>query len=289
MTAVDRRQPDVPIQNQPANTTRAMTASRHRIAVAVPAAPSRGVATRLAAAWVFLAWVLVLAVQPASAQATGAGEMDVSPTILYAHTLENQPAVGALPLVYPLLSDRGTVELKPKENTLVVRDLEANTRRIAKVLSDYDHPRRPVMVEVQLVRATVEPFSPAQVSEEVPKRLLARLQDLLPYHSYQLLAGTRLHSLEGEQVSYRLNTRYSVEFRIGTLLEDRRVRLHGFQLRGQDGSEKALIHTNLNLHLNQTLYLGLATSEASQEALMVVITAAADQDPKSSVRRGGGN
>ncbi|MCB1058490.1 MAG: hypothetical protein KDD11_23550, partial [Acidobacteria bacterium] len=172
-----------------------MSAPRHRTAGAATAAPGRGVAHRLALAAALICLALVVgSAGPAAAQATAAGEMDTTPVILYAHTLENQPAVEALPLVYPLLSDRGTVELKPKENTLVVRDIEANTRRIAQVLSDYDHPRRPVVVEVQLVRATAEPFSPTQVSEEVPKRLLARLETLLPYHSYQLLAGTRLDS-----------------------------------------------------------------------------------------------
>lgn len=230
-------------------------------------------------------WLLVLlaVASGAAAQGTAAGEMDVSPLTLYAHTLENQPAIEALPMVYPLLSDRGAVELKPKENTLVVRDLETNVRRIARVLEEYDHPRRPVAIEIQLVKATAEVFSPTRLSR-LPEPLLKRLQDLLPYHSYQLLAGTRLHSREGEQVRYRLGSRYRVEFRIGTLLDDRRVRLYGFQLTGDAARGKALIHTNLNLRLDQTLYLGLATSESSEEALMVVVTARAAPEARAEPR-----
>ncbi|MDY7091749.1 MAG: hypothetical protein SX243_02120 [Acidobacteriota bacterium] len=215
---------------------------------------------------------------PAMAQGTAAGEMDTSPLTLYAHKLENQSAMEAMPLVYPLLSDRGTVELKPKENTLVVRDQSTNVRRIVSVLEAYDHPRRPVAVEIQLVRATAEVFSPTQLSR-LPDPLLERLQDLLPYHSYELLAGTRLNSREGESVRYRLSSRYGVEFRIGTMMEGKRLRLHGFQLSGREKSQRALIHTNLNLHLNQTLYLGLAASESSGEALMVVITARRGEEP----------
>jgi hypothetical protein len=228
---------------------------------------------------VLLAFLVLAAgmAAPAVAQGTAAGEMDTSPLSLYAYKLENQSAMEAMPLVYPLLSDRGTVELKPKENTLVVRDQATNVRRIVGVLESYDHPRRPVAVEIQLVRATAEVFSPTQLSR-LPDPLLERLQDLLPYHSYELLAGTRLNSREGEAVRYRLSSRYGVEFRIGTMMEGKRLRLHGFQLSGHEKSQRALIHTNLNLHLNQTLYLGLAASESSGEALMVVITAKAGEE-----------
>ena len=209
------------------------------------------------------------------AQEEASGEQQ---TVLHAYKLENQPATEAVSLVYPLLSSQGTVELKPQENTLVIRDNLAAISRISPVLSRFDHPRRLIELEIQIVRATADKFSPPPKSQ-LSKELQERLQDLLPYHSYALMAETRLRSREGEQVSYRLGQRFDIQFRLGTLLERRRIRLHDFQVQrirtDGDGveSQKSLIHTNLFLFLDQTFSLGLASSEASREALMVVLTA----------------
>lgn len=202
---------------------------------------------------------------------------------LHAHIFENQPAVEALSLVYPLLSDVGTVELKPKENTLVVRDTLAALNRIVPVLSRFDHPQRQVRLEVRIVSARAETFSPPGRSR-LPKEHVDRLKDMLPYHSYEQLAGTMLEAREGEHVNYQLGNRFSLDFRLGTLIEGARVRLHDFQVfRGNSrGSQdlQRLIVTTLFLHLNQPVYLGLAPSENSKEALMVVVTAQVSEPEK---------
>ena len=211
---------------------------------------------------------------------------------LHAYSFENQPAVEALSLVYPLLSDLGTVELQPKENTLVIRDTLATINRIIPVLSRFDHPQRDVQLEVRIVSARAETFSPP-VQSRLPKEHVDRLKDMLPYHSYEQLAGTNLEAREGERVNYRLGDRFSLDFRLGTLVERARVRLHDFQVfRGSEGGEqerKRLIVTTLFLHLNQPVYLGLAPSEDSKEALMVVVTAklpARKAEPEKEARRG---
>lgn len=210
---------------------------------------------------------------PATSPAAPAGER---PTVLHAYKLENQPATEALALVYPLLSPIGTVELKPRENTLVIRDVPAAVERIVPVLNRFDHPKRAIDLEIQMVRATAEQFSPPP-RNQLPAALQRRLEKLLPYHSYELLASTRLSSKEGDRVSYRLGQRFDVRFRLGTVLEGRRIRLHDFEVdRAADAegaAKKTLIHTNLFLFLDQTFSLGLAPSESSREALMVVITA----------------
>ena len=230
---------------------------------------------RCAAYGVLLVVLVAAGGSLALAQETASGETQ---TVLHAYKLENQPATEAVSLVYPLLSSKGTVELKPQENTLVIRDNLAAINRILPVLSRFDHPRRLIDLEIQIVRATADKFSPPPKSQ-LSKQLQERLQQLLPYHNYALIAETRLKSREGEQVSYRLGQRFDIQFRLGTLLEQRRIRLHDFQVermqvdaRGAE-TKKSLIHTNLFLFLDQTFSLGLASSEGSPEALMVVLTA----------------
>ncbi len=239
------------------------------------------VANKLAA-WSAALALATLAAPWALAQAAPRTGPTALAQTLHAYRLEHQPAVEALPLVYPLLSEQGTVEVKPGENTLVIRDHQAAIDKVLLVLRRFDHPQRPVLIEIQVVRATAETFSPPPASQ-LPAALEAQLRELLPYHSYEMLAGTRLASREGEQVAYQLGERFGVYFRVGTLLEGERLRLNGFQVRRTEkagaavGKNESLINTNLFLHLEQTLYLGLASDEASKEALMVVVTARLDQ------------
>lgn len=198
---------------------------------------------------------------------------------LHAYTLKNQPVGEALQLVYPLLSERGSVEVRPEANTLVIRDSIAALSRIIPLLSQFDHPPRPVRVELYIVRATGQKFSPAP-PPRLPESLLRRLRELLPYQRYEVLAQTDLAPREGERVSYRLGDSFQVDFRVGTLVEAEggaRLKLHGFRVTEGKATAAArqLLHTNLNLRLGQTLALGLAASEASEHAMMVVLSCTA--------------
>lgn len=198
---------------------------------------------------------------------------------LQAYTLAYQSAEGAVQLVLPLLSEAGTVELRPGSNTLVVRDVSERLVEVRRVVSDYDHPSSPLRFEIQIVRAGAE--EPAsEGGQALAPALATRLKELLRYDSYRLLAGTDLAVREGEQVSYRFGDEFGVGFRLGTLLADGRVKLHGFRIlrdlgddAAQDGfGERQLIHTNLNLWLGKPMILGLAKAESSDKALMVVLT-----------------
>ena len=87
-------------------------------------------------------------------------------------------------------------------------------------------------------------------------------------------AQAQLASLEGQAVTYVLAEEYEVSFRLGDLFADQRVKLSNFRIvrRSDRHSATPLIETNLNLRLDQPTSLGLARSESSPEALMVVLT-----------------
>lgn len=197
---------------------------------------------------------------------------------LQAYTMVHQPAEEAVRLLIPLLSEQGAVELQPGSNTVVVRDLPDRVGRVLQVLRDFDHPSSPVRMEIQIVRAEVGDASLGN-EELLSPELVSRLKELLRYDNYRLLAGTHLAVNEGEQVSYRFGDEFGVGFRLGTLLENGRVKLHGFRILrdlaasgAADGfGERQLIHTNLNLWLGKPMILGLAKAESSDKALMVVL------------------
>jgi len=213
---------------------------------------------------------------PAAAQ--GAREGLASPRddepILHAFTFKHQRASDAVALVHPLLSPRGTVELQPGDNTLVIRDNAAALAKILPLLRAFDHASRPIRLEVMIVRASRAVVSPAVTHSDLPEELTRRLHDLLGYDTFDLEAQVQLKTLEGEAVTYELGEEYRLGFRLGTVLPSRRIRLTDFEVTRRSGKKagRQLIHTNLNLWMDQTMSLGLARSEESREALMVVLT-----------------
>src|ERR1700688_4063639 len=73
--------------------------------------------------------------------------------VLHAYALRYQQAIEAIPLIQPLLTGRGTLELQPGGNTLVIRDTGSALARIVPVLRGFDHRAQPLKVEILIVRA----------------------------------------------------------------------------------------------------------------------------------------
>ncbi|HEV7667663.1 MAG TPA: hypothetical protein VGS22_04000 [Thermoanaerobaculia bacterium] len=213
----------------------------------------------------------------------------VAALTLHAYTFVHQPASEAMPLVHPMLSERGTVELQPADNTIAIRDTRAVIARIMPLLREFDHPIRALSVEVMIVKASRAVMSPPVSHSDLPPDLTRRLRSLLPYEIYDLAARAELSTAEGETVAYDLGQDFQVSFRVGTVHSDKNVRLAEFLVRrsgrggagsGASSRPKPLIFTNLNLALDQNISLALAKSEESREALMIVLTVrAADREP----------
>jgi len=245
----------------------------------VPATPVSHARRSLASFFLVLAVASALSAQPGPAP---------TEIVLRAYTFKYQRASEALSLVYPLLSPRGTVEFQPQGNTLVIRDTQATIKRIMPVLRGFDHPARPLRLEVVVVRASRSPVSPPVRHSDLPEPLTKRLRDLLAYDVFEMQAQAQLSGVEGQWVVYELGPEFRVSFRFGTLLEEQPVKLSTFRIsrRAEGRTEATLLQTNLNLRLDQTTSLGLAKSESSREALMLVLTLReGDGTPVASGRR----
>lgn len=231
----------------------------HRQAPLVAAAAGR----RLAALLVALATLLPAV--PGSAQQGAGGE----PLALHAYTMRHRQVEDAELLVRRLLSAAGDVTVQADRNTLLVRDTAASLARIAPALRDFDRPLRPLDLEMMVVRAMRTTISPPPPST-VPRELAERLRKLLSYDVYQLVARADLPTRENENVTYEVGAGYSVRFQVGEVAEGGQVKLRDFRL-FRRGEREPVIRTHLNLFLGKTYTLGLAKSEESPTALMVVI------------------
>lgn len=218
-------------------------------------------------------WLAALLVVAGAATA-GAQEASPSPLlILRLVPLQHRPAGDAVSLVEGMLSPAGSVELQPRGNALVLRDTADRVRRIVARLREYDRAPRRVRLEIQIVRADTAPDDGTAGRQELPEDLVRRLRELLRFESFLLLAEAGLEMMEGERVAYQFGGDYRVEFELGALGDHGQLRLRDFIVgRGPSGDVRTLIHTHLNLALERPMVLGLAQTEASEHALMVVLT-----------------
>jgi hypothetical protein len=203
---------------------------------------------------------------------------------VYAYTLQYQSINEALAVVRPLLSARGTVEIQPGGNTIVLRDVAAALDVIVPQLRAFDHEPRTVRLQVQVVQAfqgqtAGNPAAVVATQGRLSPALLKRLRELLRYEAYVLQADVRLDVREGEEALYELGSLYTVGFRVGGVVADRRVKLNNFRITRRpitgafEKPEQQLLATTVNLWLDQTLILGLARDESAADALMLVVSA----------------
>lgn len=205
-----------------------------------------------------------------AAQAQSGSEM-----IMYAYALKHRRATEAIALVSPLLSPRGTVELQPATNTVVIRDTVASVNRIVSMLSRYDLPARPLTLELYIVRASRSAVSPPVARSNLPEEITRELRQLLPYDNYDVQARAQLTSLEGQAVTYVVGGEYEVGFRVGRVQGGQWIQLSDFRIsqRTEQKADQLLVRgKSLNLPLGKTTFVGLASDESSATALMVALT-----------------
>lgn len=212
-----------------------------------------------------------------------AAPADQEPILVHVFTFEHQSADDALGEIRSLFSDRGSVELKQGGDTVVLRDREDELEKILRTLRDFDHPRRALRLQFQLLSARRVPFSPPQLSSGVSPQLVTRLRQVLRYDTYESMATTSFVSSEGEQVAYDFGNNLGMDFRVGTVLQGTRIGLKDFRILRHDGIGIAggglpVLHVNLVLRLGQTLAMVLTRDEAAASALVVAITCDPAQD-----------
>jgi hypothetical protein len=192
---------------------------------------------------------------------------------LHAYAFKYRQASEAVRLVYPLLSQGGTVELQPATNTLVIRDTNAALNRILPVLHTFDHPLRPVIMDLYIVRASRSQVSPPVARSNLPDTITRKLRALFTYDSFEVQAQAQLSSVEGQSVTYAVADDYRVTFRNGALSADQQLSLGDVHILRRT-SRRAMVplayYPTVSLRLDQPTTLGLAKSEASPEALLFV-------------------
>lgn len=242
---------------------------------------------RLAA---LVSWLLVIVVLPAASSDPLRAQISPAPQVetltLKAYRMVHQPAREALPLIEPLLSSEGSLQLQMGNNTLVIRDHPSVIRRIEPLLREFDHPPQELPLEIHLLEAQLaEPDSdPKENTKGLPPGLVASLGVMARVNRYRVVAAIDLEPKEGESVSYEMGSSYQVRFTVGTLLIDKHVKLHRFEvLRPMGDVDRQLFLGNLNLILGKTMVVAVADA-----GLAIAVTCAPETAIKSPSARGVG-
>lgn len=193
-------------------------------------------------------------------------------------TLKHRPAREAVSVVEPLLSPEGSVLMRPRDNSLTVVDDAATVARIAEAIARFDAAPASFKVRVRLVRASTQPPGPGAVKAD----LSGLPSGLLPYTSFREVGSFQTETAQGGFVNASVGEPYVVSFGVQTAAgEVERVQLVRFELGRREGSSvlpgvenvRPLLRSTVSLLIGQTFVMVATPSEASGEALLLLIVA----------------
>lgn len=193
-------------------------------------------------------------------------------------TFAHRAAGEAVAVVEPLLSPDGSVMVRPRDNSLTVVDDAATVARVAQALARFDSPSARYKVTVRLVRASSQPGgrSAAELA------LTGLPSGLLPYTSYREVGGFETVTTEGGYVSASAGEPYVVSFVVRAAPADaERVQLARFELGRREGPSplagvenvRPMVRSTVSLLIGQTFVMVATPSEASGEALLLLVVA----------------
>jgi hypothetical protein len=234
--------------------------------------------TQRIAPWL-AAVVCVAAWGPAAAQA----EMP-DPITARAFEVQYQPLVDAADVISPLLSDDGTVTLRPRLSTLVVEDHRSVLAKVTDLLRNWDIPPRNVEITLSLFlgvdRRDEDPAAPRAdhgMSTEV-RGVLDKLSDFTKWTSYERLGSRSVTATEGDTVVANLSNEYRVLFVVESVHKRHgAVRFEKLQLQqvsiDEDGSESVepLYTAGMVLPSGKLKLVGAASDPNSNRALFLAL------------------
>ena len=181
-------------------------------------------------------------------------------------------AENAAAVIKPLMSEEGSMSIKPSGNSLVVTDAPENLKRIAAALADFDVEAQPFRLTMRLVSATRAKANEGRVPPEL-KDVASKLA-LLRYNALDNIGNAEVLGKEGELGQVDL-TGYRADFKFGEYdPASDSINLVDFKLSRLEGDQLSpMMKTTLNLKLGQTVIISAQKQAASQRALMIVFSA----------------
>jgi hypothetical protein len=196
-----------------------------------------------------------------------------------------RPAREAAAIAVPLLSTDGSLEIQPKQNTIVVNDRPDVLQRVAGALAAWDLAPAKYHVRLRLIMASNTPAPDGRGGPRI-QGLGSELVGMFNFSTYEDIDSLELTASDGNTLETGLGKVYRVQMSLHSMPGDaRRLQLAPFELIRREGMDKGvevmrpMIRSSVSLKIGQTGILIAAGSEGAAKALIVIL--AADLEPAS--------
>ena len=228
---------------------------------------------------------LMLAILAAAVPATMADKRISARAIeVHFHSLTD-----AADLIDPLMSERGTVTLRPRLKTLVVQDVESILDRVEALINNWDRPPQNVEITISLFLGTDRRDQDSDGRMRVDKGLSAevrgimeKLSDFTKWTTYEPLGSRSVTGTEGSSVEVNLSDNYRVLLAIDSVHPSHKsVRFDKLQLQrvslDDDGNEQIedLYTAGMVLPQGKLKLVGAAAGPNSQRVLFLALKSTA--------------
>ncbi len=200
--------------------------------------------------------------------------------------VEFKPLSDAAELIAPLLTDEGSVMMRPRQKVLIVEDRMSVLVRVGQVLESFDLPPRSVKVTFVLflgrdIRENApRPASTASVFSEDVNAVIEALGDVTKWTSYEPLGSRSVRGQEGGRTVADLSSDYRVSFEIDSVTRRAGKEVVKFDRivlqrvgRDEDGNEtlEALYATAGTLKTGMLHVAGAASGPSADRALFLTM------------------
>lgn len=207
-------------------------------------------------------------------------------TISRVFTLEHASMLEVSTAVQPLLSEAGSLTLRPKLSRIIVQDQPEVLDRVTALIEELDHVPGAYSVRFDLLESG-EP-KPYGTSDQV--RVEDRLRKMFNAAAFYRLGRSTIEGVSGSSAVADLGGSFQVSFLAqvaeptssspwgtrepGTRLHLRQLVLERKEV-AADGTVATdeLLRTNVQLSPMQTVYIGAGNSEDSEDVLVLIVHA----------------
>lgn len=199
----------------------------------------------------------------------------------------------AADLIAPVMSEVGTVTLRPRLRTLVVQDRESILDRVEALILDWDRPPLNVEITISLFLGTDRREQNSQgrmrvddgLSAEV-RGIMEKLSDFTKWTTYEPLGSRSVTGTEGATIEVSLSDEYRVLLAIESVHPTHKsVRFDKLQLQrvslDAEGNEavEELYTAGMVLPQGKLKLVGAAAGPDSQRVLFLALKSAASATP----------
>jgi len=206
-------------------------------------------------------------------------------TVVHVFQLRHASVTEASAAIQPMLSDRGSITVQPRQARITVQDLPDVVQRVADLIDEIDRMPMSYRIQVDLLEGTSRPLP---VEQQI--RVDERLAGMFKFPAFRRLGSAVFECDLGSPSSAELGNGFKISFLAettgfsqdspwGTPDPGNRIHLRWLQLDRlrptEDGRRTSdeILRTSIFIAPKQKVFIGAGKSEDSTDGLVLIVEA----------------